>query len=76
MNDRAYNPFMYGLGVAVTVVWLASMTAEIVTSGAYTTPLAVHGLMGTVVGSVFADVGLRRSRKMEGEDDERRRGSG
>lgn len=37
------------------------MFADIVSTG-YATPIALHGLMGTVVGSVFADGGLRKAR--------------
>lgn len=54
--------FIYGLGAAVALVWMASVIASIIDHD-YETPLALHGLMGTVVGSVFADIGLRRARR-------------
>jgi uncharacterized membrane protein len=53
--------FTYGLGAAVAIGWLASVVADIGMDG-YTTPVALHGLMGVVLGSVFGDAGLRRAR--------------
>lgn len=61
-RDGVSFVFIYGLGAAVAIVWMASVIASIVDRG-YETPLALHGLMGTVVGSVFADVGLRRAQR-------------
>jgi len=61
-RDSVSPGFVYGLGAAVTLAWLASVFADILVAG-YSTPIALHGLMGTVVGSVFADAGLRRARR-------------
>lgn len=62
MRDPISAAFIYGLGAAVTLAWLASVFADIVVKN-YDTPIALHGLMGTVVGSVFADTRLRRARR-------------
>lgn len=71
-RDPMSTAFIYGLGLAVSLGWLASVVADIVVSG-YGTPIALHGLMGTVVGSVFADAGLRRARhRLEHEVEERK----
>lgn len=70
-RDPIGAAFVYGLGAAVSVVWMVSVFAEVLSAGNYSTPLAVHGLMGTVVGSVFADAGLRRARnKISRENEE------
>lgn len=61
MSDPLGAAFIYGLGAAVALAWLASVFADILIPS-YQTPIALHGLMGTVVGSVFADAGLRRAR--------------
>jgi uncharacterized membrane protein len=61
-SDPINAAFVYGLGVAVAIAWVASVFADILIP-AYNTPIALHGLMGTVVGSVFADVGLRKARQ-------------
>jgi hypothetical protein len=61
-RDPVSTAFIYGLGAAVTLAWLASVFADMLVKG-YDTPIALHGLMGTVVGSVFADAGLRRARR-------------
>lgn len=61
-RDPVSAAFVYGLGAAVTIAWFASVIADIVIE-TYATPIALHGLMGTVVGSVFADAGLRRARR-------------
>lgn len=59
MNGRFPTLFAIGLGIAVAAGWLFSFTVEIYTHAIgsavpYTTPLVVHGLMGTVVGAVYA----------------------
>jgi hypothetical protein len=59
--------FIVGLGAGVFIVWAFSMIAEVVTGGAYSTPLAVHGMMGTIVGAVFTERHMRR-RHDEEED--------
>lgn len=59
--------FIYGLGAAVTIVWIASVIVSIL-DHSYETPLVLHGLMGTVVGSVFSTVGLARGRRHLGKD--------
>lgn len=69
-RDPLSTAFVYGLGLAVTVAWVASVFADIFIDG-YGTPIALHGLMGTVVGSVFADAGLRRARQKLLEDRDR-----
>lgn len=69
-RDPVSTAFIYGLGAAVTVAWFASVIADIVVPG-YATPIPLHGLEGTVVGSVFADLQLRRSRRRIVEDAER-----
>lgn len=61
-RDPISMAFIYGLGIAVTLAWFASVIADIVVAD-YSTPVALHGLMGTVVGSVFADASLRRARR-------------
>lgn len=69
MGQPVSVAFVYGLGVSVTVCWVASVVADILIGTAYGTPIALHGLMGTVVGSVFADAQLRRARaRLEGGD--------
>lgn len=60
--------FIYGLGTAVMIAWFACVATQIITNGAFQTPFAVHGLMGTVVGSVFGDVALRRAAQKRGDD--------
>lgn len=69
-RDPVSPGFVYGLGAAVTLAWLASVFADILVAH-YSTPIALHGLMGTVVGSVFADAGLRRARRRLISDDDR-----
>jgi hypothetical protein len=61
-RDPISAAFVYGLGGAVAFAWFASIFADMISS-TYTTPLAVHGLMGTVVGSVYADIRLRIARR-------------
>lgn len=45
------------VGVLVTVVWAASIVAEILIP-AYTVSVLIHGIMGAVVGYLFSDDGL------------------
>lgn len=62
-NDAVVSVvFIYGLGAAVGIAWVVSVFADIFIAN-YGTPVALHGLMGTVVGSVFADASLRKARK-------------
>ena len=69
-RDPISTAFIYGLGAAVAIAWFVSIIADIVVMD-YSTPTAMHGLMGVVVGSVFADAGLRRARnKLGGGDGE------
>lgn len=72
MNGQSFPAlFTVGLGVAVTIAWLLSVGAEIYaanTGGSYRTPLAIHGLMGTIVGAVYASW---RVTKRNREDDKR-----
>lgn len=55
--------FILGLGGGVFIVWAVSCIAQIVTGGAYETPLAIHGVMGTIVGSVFTERQIRSRRR-------------
>lgn len=45
------------VGMLVTIVWAASIAAEIIIP-AYTVSVLVHGIMGAVVGYLFSDDGL------------------
>jgi hypothetical protein len=54
--------FIIGLGAAVTIVWSFSCIAEIVSTN-YHTPLALHGMMGTIVGAVFTEGRIRTKRR-------------
>jgi hypothetical protein len=70
-DDPLSRAFIYGLGVAVTIAWFASVIADILIA-TYATPVALHGLEGTVVGSVFADASLRRARRRIADELRRR----
>lgn len=61
-RDPVSAAFIYGLGAAVALAWLASVIGDIVIAP-YSTPVALHGIMGTVVGSAFADFRLRNARR-------------
>lgn len=63
----ATDRFIVALGLGVFVVWAVSCLAQIVTHDAYTTPTALHGMMGTIVGSVFAEGWLRRGKRKADE---------
>lgn len=65
MPDR----FLVALGGGVFLVWAASMFAEMITRQAYTTPLAVHGMMGTIVGSVFTEYRMRKKQREREDQD-------
>jgi hypothetical protein len=77
VGDPVSAAFMYGLGAAVAVAWVASTFADILILD-YSTPLPLHGLMGTVVGSVFGAAGLQKARQKARdkllEDDSKERG--
>lgn len=45
------------VGLLVTLVWAASIAAEILIP-TYTVSMLVHGIMGAVVGYLFSDDGL------------------
>jgi hypothetical protein len=45
------------VGILVTIVWAASIAAEILIP-AYTVSVLIHGIMGAVVGYLFSDDGL------------------
>lgn len=45
------------VGILVTVVWVASIAAEILIP-MYTVSVLVHGIMGAVVGYLFSDDGV------------------
>lgn len=45
------------VGILVTIVWVASIAAEIIIP-AYTVSVLVHGIMGAVVGYLFSDDGI------------------
>lgn len=55
--------FTIAVGAVVAVIWTASMVVQLITQGAYTTPLEVHGLMGTVVGALYTQWRIERNRK-------------
>lgn len=60
MQDR----FIVGLGWGILACWAISVLAEIVSNavgGTYTTPLAVHAMMGTIVGAVFTEQRMRKA---------------
>lgn len=59
----APDRFIYGLGAGVFAVWSISCIAQIVTGGDYQTPIAIHGMMGTIVGAVFAEARIRVRRR-------------
>jgi hypothetical protein len=46
-----------GVGILVSIVWVASIAAEILIP-AYTVSVLIHGIMGAVVGYLFSDDGL------------------
>jgi|1185.fasta_scaffold1783452_2 hypothetical protein len=50
------------VGALVALVWTASMAVQLASQGAYSTPLEVHGLMGTVVGALYTHERIRRTR--------------
>jgi len=39
--------------MAVAIAWLISIVAEVINPSIYSTPVAVHAIMGAVVGSLF-----------------------
>lgn len=62
-GDRiARQALVYGLGAAVGIAWLVSVFADIFVAD-YTTPYAVHGLMGIVVGAILGDGNFLSLRK-------------
>lgn len=70
-GSRFPTIFAIGLGIAVMVGWLLSLSVEVythatTTAAPYTTPAAVHGLMGIVVGAVYAS--WRVAKRNEGDD--------
>lgn len=66
-RDRVFRT---GLGVAVAIAWLVSVIADILIPE-YQTPIAIHGLMGTVVGSIYADARIEAARnKFKRKDDD------
>lgn len=68
--------FILGLGGGIFIVWAISCIAEIlskagIVSSGYDTPLAIHGVMGTIVGSVFTERRIRiRRRALTNDQDE------
>lgn len=55
--------FIVALGLGVLVIWALSVVAQIVsaaTGGNYETPIAVHGMMGTIVGVAFGERQIRK----------------
>lgn len=61
--------FIIALGLGIFTIWAISCIAEIVSGGAYKTPLALHGMMGTIVGAVFTEARMRRQRRKQQEED-------
>jgi len=45
------------VGILVTIMWVASIGAEILIP-AYTVSITVHGLMGAIVGYLFSEEGI------------------
>lgn len=45
------------VGIVVTIMWVASIAAEIIIP-AYSVSALIHGIMGAVVGYLFSDDGL------------------
>lgn len=70
--DRLAAAFIYGLGLAVCIAWVASVGADIAIAS-YSTPAAVHGLMGIVVGAIFGVTGRAKSRVTYGRRETDRR---
>lgn len=60
--------FMYGIGGAVTIVFIASVIAAMI-DHTYSTPTGLYGLEGIIVGAVFGDLGLRRARRKLNEQE-------
>lgn len=60
--------FIIALGLGVFFVWASSCIAQIIASGSYTTPTALHAIMGTIVGSTFAEGWLRRIKAREDKE--------
>lgn len=68
MNGGFPTRFVVGIGVSVAILEALSVIAEIYTKAVlqldpgYTTPLALHGLMGTVVGAVYASMRVSKAK--------------
>jgi hypothetical protein len=61
MDARTWLTFT--VGIIVAAAWLANVAVQVATQGDYTTPLEVHGLMGAVVGALYADWRIEKGRK-------------
>lgn len=46
------------VGILVTIMWVASIVAEIIIP-TYTVSVLVHGLMGAIVGYLFSEDGIQ-----------------
>lgn len=66
--------FIRGLGGGVFAIWAISCLAQIVTGATaipdYETPTAVHGMMGSIVGAVVAEIRLRSRRRQLSEEED------
>jgi uncharacterized protein (UPF0333 family) len=58
-NSEAFtrSNLRIAVGILVTIVWVATIAAEIIIP-AYTVSVLIHGIMGAVVGYLFSDDGL------------------
>jgi uncharacterized membrane protein YdbT with pleckstrin-like domain len=56
-NTFSRSKLQTAIALAVTLVWIISIVAEIIIP-AYTVSVLVHGIMGAVVGYLFSEDGL------------------
>lgn len=56
-NVFSRSNLQIAVGILVTIVWVASIAAEILIP-TYTVSVLVHGIMGAVVGYLFSDDGI------------------
>lgn len=56
-NVFTQSNLQIAVGIIVTIVWVASIAAEILIP-AYSVSFLIHGIMGAVVGYLFADDGF------------------
>lgn len=56
-NEFTQSNLQIVVGILVTIMWVASIAAEIIIP-TYTVSVLIHGIMGAVVGYLFSDDGL------------------